>query len=131
MEIVDFNEKRPANDLLPQEWPILSARHMHKGTLYKMLPVLSDRVGSDHNCACLIGWAGNVIEFWGSQYKDVISALETVIEDELKISSCAINNFNDRARVSKKLLARVWNRAGYLLEYTEGNPEDQPLEVAS
>lgn len=98
----------------PNEIQLLEARDIHKGSL-------SSKDGKRH---CLMGWTDQ--SFIQIQFR-VNDIIEEVINQELGFRCDYISRFNDSRKISKSLIARVWNRAMYLLGYTVGNPEDKPL----
>jgi hypothetical protein len=68
--------------------------------------------------------------FSGNKRGTIRYALQTAIDKTIVEFACApaelshdITSFNDHPKVTKTLIAKVWNRAMALLGYTEGNPE--------
>lgn len=105
----------------PETVPILTGRDIIKGTFHSSS-------GKSH---CLHGWGhtvfpaftgevrGSTLQLFGEPLKALKDAMtETDITDSIVIlNDCCPRAFS----------ARVWNRAMYLLGYTEGNPENKPL----
>lgn len=93
----------------PDEMLLLEASDMCKGSYSR---------GKRH---CLEGHAlralGSTYTIWAwSKLRDAIA---------IAARSSYIAEFNDSHTLATN--ARVWNRALYLLGYTEGNPESEPL----
>lgn len=80
---------------------------------------------------CLLGWATQTCETYPYSNNYKLNKFKNAIYKAMsEVISCgmAIVAFNDEKKYSKEFLARVWNRAMYLLGYTEGNPESKSLE---
>lgn len=76
---------------------------------------------------CLLGWAGTCFNK-GDAFDWVIHVIRNVIRQELQRNyPYVICDFASDLQTPKELIARVWNRAMYLVGYTSGNPENQPL----
>lgn len=58
-----------------------------------------------------------------------VSAIKEAIREVTGYRQEGVSRFNDDEQYPKSLIARVWNRAGYLLGYTGGNPENEPLST--
>jgi len=104
---------------MPNGWPILTAEDINQNGDYYEWTVMSEVV--NRNCACLYGWVDNVTV---SEHTDrrIATALRKAIKETLldKTRVVDISIWSDRSPKAK--VARVWNRAGALLGYTEGNP---------
>ncbi len=109
----------------PETVPILTTTDMCKHS--------SERRGA----CCLVEWGRRIFNPLDSVRRDkVFNELRYVIEEELGHSfeemhvRLGIACFNDRKDVPLQLLADVWNRAMFLLGYTQGNPCKKPLSKA-
>ncbi len=105
--------------MFPKTVPILETKDMCKGRY------------NDGNKCCLVGHSN---KFVLENRKEIQKSLKKVIKEELGNSfgtdnylAANIVLFNDNKKNTKPLLARVWNRAMFLLGYTVGNPEKKPL----
>ncbi len=111
-----------ATDMMPEEVPILSARHMHKGNYNH--PTKKD-------CHCLAGWLRVVFVEMTHPSVDFpfLIAQRSIVDAraEAGFPNTPIVDLNDLCGLTKSELARIWNRAMYLIDYTEGNPESKPL----
>jgi len=96
---------------------------------------------STNKTHCLLGWCNK--EFpdskWNRRAKSKIRQVinnecnfdgmdEIMYEMKISMNPIDIIKFNDNYSTPRRLIARVWNRAMYLLGYTEGNPESGPLD---
>jgi hypothetical protein len=110
----------------PETMPILNGHDMCIG-------MMTSRCGKRH---CLWGHSATL------QKKKVISkVVESAVDDAVKeaITECgylsdsplsnfvSIVSFNDTHRCADN--AKIWNRAMYLLGYTEGNPQSKPVKL--
>ena len=107
--------------LWPKTVPILSASDIVK---WNQLRYGYNKDGSKHS---LFGWA---IRTFGLQERIEffkcfrIAMLEVMRDTELE----GILHFNDvDEMLEKKACAALWNRAAYLLGYTEGNPQSRKV----
>lgn len=102
---------------MPTEVPILSARDFCRGSY-----------GID-GVHCLGGWRMTIFRAEAGEQVVVSAsnAIHRAIKETGRTYYGRIPLFNDNPKHPKTLLARVWNRAMYLLGYTEGNPESKPL----
>jgi len=95
----------------PKTVPVLESHHIAKGILH------------DGDKSCLYGWSERT--FTNAVKGTVEKFIMEAIKEKRKGAPQRIEAFNDKH--SPKSVARVWNRAMYLLNYTEGNPESNPL----
>jgi hypothetical protein len=114
--------------MLPNSAPILSGRDIYKGSM------AAHRDPKKQKQCCLIGHAckmvhGDAFGPYGPDYDIVRSQLIFVINEEMNQACFSLVTFNDSSMRSKRQVARVWNRAMYLLGYTEGNPESEPISI--
>jgi hypothetical protein len=122
--------KKPSTAKLPETWPLLTGDDFCRHTFFE-----GDR-------CCLVGHAhrvcGQPLKGTGENMPSlkpkidtdcalVIEAIHRAIIETIGYRPKWISVFNDKPVVPKELLARVWNRAGYLLQYTEGNPEKEKI----
>jgi len=107
----------------PKEVPILDAHKMIQGEMHS-------QSGNRH---CLLGWGHTVFpncvnstltgnQLVGKAREALIDAVKEVSGPCRHLSVIHLNDVYPR-----RVAARVWNRAMYLLGYTEGNPESKPL----
>lgn len=113
---------------MPDGWPILYARDINQnGEYYEWVPLTEKQ---NKNCGCLLGWTHNMTK---SEHTDnrIKTAIRKAIRETLPANSKAgfvnIAEWSDGAKKAK--VARVWNRAGALLGYTEGNPMANRIAV--
>lgn len=112
--------------MLPNSAPILSGRDIYRGSM-----AAHNDPKKQKQC-CLLGHAckmvhGNAFGQFGPDYEVIRNKLMFVINEEMNEAYGSIVFFNDSSTRPKKQVARVWNRAMYLLGYTEGNPESEPI----
>jgi len=101
----------------PKTMPILNGHDMFIGDYHSPC-------GRRH---CLIGQA-ETLEVTFTVEGLVVDALTCAIRetgDPMKRGS--IGNWNDDHRCA--INAKIWNRAMYLLGYTEGNPQSKPVII--
>jgi hypothetical protein len=112
--------------MLPDIAPILSGNDIYRGSM------AAHRDPKKQKQCCLMGHAckmidGNAFGKYGPDFHIIRDKLLHVIQKELKENTESIVTFNDNSNRPKKQIARVWNRAMYLLGYTEDNPESKKL----
>ncbi len=106
---------------MPEYWPILSAKDINQNGDYYEWIALTEK--PNKNCGCLYGWIDNMT---AGHYTDkrIRTAVRKAIRETLPANRRAdlisIADWSDSANKAK--VARVWNRAGALLGYTEDNP---------
>ena len=96
---------------------LLSASDIFKGS-----------INGPNDTHCLIGWRNLVFNRGYQCSHDATIAIRQAIKEACPNStSDDIIMFND-GKATRSLIARVWNRAMYLIGFTEGNKENKPIK---
>lgn len=120
IDATNYNKHKSPRGM-PDGWPILTGKDINQdGAYYEWIPLTEKE---NKNCGCLLGWTHNMTK---SEHTDsrIKTAIRKAIRETLPANRRAkfidIADWSDSAKKAK--VARVWNRAGALLGYTEGNP---------
>lgn len=106
------------SDKMPEEVPILTENDICKRRLRSL----------DGRRRCLIGWRDTIEPAQRNVvYGAICDAIrESIPQIDPKKKLC-VPDFNDSR--PKAVVAKIWNRAMYLLGYTVGNPQKKPVRV--
>jgi len=99
--------------LWPETVPILNGNDMFLGDLHSPC-------GRRH---CLVGHDLNV---FGDLWVEVTDTIRLAIRESTGVDY-HVPTFNDNHKCADN--AKIWNRAMYLLGYTEGNPQSKPVKL--
>jgi len=102
----------------PKTMPILNGNDMYHGELHSCC-------GKRH---CLLGHSFVVGAKTNSDVENsILKAIRNAITEVVGTVDMMIYTFNDTH--SLRTNAQIWNRAMYLLGYTEGNPQSKPVVI--